>query len=789
LNVFLSASSIVLGSPQWSGLAGALCVPLLLLVLWGTWRAPLPANWKWSLCCLKSLAIVLLAVCLLDPRFTRHRARPGENIVLLLVDQSASMQMRRSSTSSETRGDWARRMLDPNQEWHTELARNFKVRKFLFGDGLHRVESLQSLEFQAPASRLGNALSGIQSRFRGQPLAAILLVSDGNSTDGAPAHLEQLGIPVFPIVEEHSSGIRDIGIRQISVSQTNFEDAPVTVQAHLGFAGERPRQVVVELEAQAGQDSNPPQIQTLAVPPENDLTVRFQLHPQRRGALFYRLKVRAADDPDAMTNPDTSPEATLANNVRWLVVNRKTHLSRILYVGGRPNWEHKFLNRALSSDPQLQLVSLIRIARKEAKFDFRGRAGESSNPLFRGFKPNADEETEDYSQPVLIRLKMRDANELRDGFPKEKGRLYEYDALILDDVEAAFFTHDQQVLLERFVAERGGGLLMLGGLDSFRNGKWERTPVADALPVYLNRSSDGPSGELAWQLTQEGWLEPWLRLHETEQAEQARFRNAPPLSIVNAISQIKPGARLLAEVVGAEGGANPAVVIQQYGQGRTGALLVGDLWKWSLQAEDASQDANGKTWRQMARWLVGDVPQRLEASVAQSEMNGSGATTIQVRLRNREFLPEEGKPVAIRIQQPDGTQVTLDAQPSLKEPGLTESQFVSRQTGAYVAEISVAGDESSPAQSTQIGWTSDPAADEFSIPTVNLALLQELAQRTGGDVISQNRLNKFIASFPERTLPVMETETIPLWHTSWILMTILALLAGEWGLRRWKGLA
>lgn len=789
MNVFLSASLIVLGSPQWGGLALILSVPLLLLLLWGTWRAPLPANWKWSLCCLKSLAIVLLAICLLDPRFTRHHAKPGENIVLLLADQSASMQIRRSSTSPETRGDWTKQMLDPNQTWQTELARNFKVRKYLFGDGLHRVENFQDVEFQAPASRLGSALSGIQSRFRSQPLAAILLVSDGNSTDGAPSNLEQLGIPVFPIVDERSSGIRDIGIRQISVSQTNFEDAPVTVQANLGFAGERPQQVVVRLEPQAGQDSNPPQIQTLTVPPENDLTVRFQLQPKRRGALFYQLKVHAADDPEAFTDPETSPEATLANNVRWLVVNRETHISRILYVGGRPNWEHKFLNRALSSDPQLQLVSLMRIARKEAKFDFRGRVGESSNPLFRGFKPDADEETEDYSQPVLIRLNMRDAKELRDGFPKEKGTLYEYDAIILDDVESAFFTHDQQALLERFVAERGGGLLMLGGLDSFRNGKWERTPVAETLPVYLNRTSDGPSGELTWQLSKEGWLEPWLRLHETEQAEQARFRNAPPLSIVNAVSQIKPGARLLAEVVSADGKTSPAVVIQQYGQGRTGALLVGDLWKWSLQADDVSQDVGGKTWRQMARWLVGDVPQRLEASVAQSEMNGHGATTIQVRLRNREFQPDEGKPVTIRIQQPDGTQVTLDAQPSLKEPGLIESQFVSRQTGAYVAEISVAGDESSPAQSTQIGWTSDPAADEFSTPTVNVALLQELARKTGGDVISQDHLNTFISSFPERTLPVMETETIPLWHTSWVLMTVLALLAGEWGLRRWKGLA
>ena len=37
------------------------------------------------------------------------------------------------------------------------------------------------------------------------------------------------------------------------------------------------------------------------------------------------------------------------------------------------------------------------------------------------------------------------------------------------------------------MSQRGGGLLMLGGLDSFAEGKYDRTPVGDLLPVYLDR--------------------------------------------------------------------------------------------------------------------------------------------------------------------------------------------------------------------------------------------------------------------------------------------------------------
>jgi len=75
------------------------------------------------------------------------------------------------------------------------------------------------------------------------------------------------------------------------------------------------------------------------------------------------------------------------------------------------------LNRALLADPQIELVGLIRVARREPKFDFRGRVGETSNPLYRGFGDQAPEEVAQYDQPVLVRLNTRDALELQGGFP------------------------------------------------------------------------------------------------------------------------------------------------------------------------------------------------------------------------------------------------------------------------------------------------------------------------------------------------------------------------------------
>ena len=160
------------------------------------------------------------------------------------------------------------------------------------------------------------------------------------------------------------------------------------------------------------------------------------------------------------------------------------------------------------------MVGLMRVAKREPKFEWRGRAGESSNPLFRGFGKDDPEEGASYDKPVLVRLNTRDAAELSEGFPHEAEELFaEFEAIIIDDLEAEFFTSDQMQLIEEFISRRGGGFIMLGGQESFRGGGYEHTPIAQVLPVYLDpMARPSTPGNLRFELTKEGWLEPWLRL-------------------------------------------------------------------------------------------------------------------------------------------------------------------------------------------------------------------------------------------------------------------------------------
>ncbi len=244
----------------------------------------------------------------------------------------------------------------------------------------------------------------------------------------------------------------------------------------------------------------------------------------------------------------------------------------MLYVSGRPNWEFKFLRRAIDEDKEVELIGLLRIARRQPKFDFRSARAQSTSPLFDGFDHPDPDTAERQDQPVLIRLGTNEV-ELRDGFPKAADELYKYHAVIIDDLEVSFFTPDQQALLRNFVSQRGGGLLMLGGPDSFAEGKYDKTPVGELLPVYLNRPVvPQDDGKYRLVLTREGWLQPWVRVRKTEDEENKRLAGMAAFQTLSRSGEIKPGPWCSRKfrISGGEGTGSGGAVVRQGARG--GAL-------------------------------------------------------------------------------------------------------------------------------------------------------------------------------------------------------------------------
>mgnify|MGYP002622780503 CR=1 FL=1 len=772
-----SFATMIIGNERWVLPAAVLAAAALYVVI-GSYRRASSQRWiGFCAAALKTCGLLALAACLIEPLYSGVRARPGANLFAIAVDNSQSQTIARRNEQVQDR-------LGESQ-WQTRLGQDFELRRYLFAESLQSVPNYNEIPFDGNASQLGHAITTIAERFQDRPLAGILLFSDGNATDFTADFPQLKGVPpIYPVIGDDDNGLRDIGIESVAVSRSPFEDAPISVKAQIRTLGDVGETVTAEvLDPQGERVAH----QSLSVDPSGAaLAFRLQFAAPHRGVEFYQLRVAEGEEFDQFDDSSTTDEATLANNQRTLTIDRGTRPQRVLYVSGRPNWEFKFLRRALEEDEAVQLTALIRIAKREPKFKWKDNQVDSSNPLFRGFDEQDPDEKEQYDQPVFVRIETQDGNELREGFPKITEQLFVYDAVILDDVEAEFFTRDQMALLEEFVSRRGGSLLMLGGQESFRRGGYARTPLRDLLPVYLDREPAAtPSGRLRLTLSRDGWLQPWIRLRGNEQDEQARLNDMPSFQTLNPLTGIKPGAMVLAYADDGGGNQFPALVAQQFGRGKTAAVAIGDLWRWALRRASPEQNDQARATRQLVRWLIADVPGQVEATV---ESDDKHVARIEVRARNKDFQPLDNAAVKVTVAPVAGTEITLDAEPSLDEPGLFTVEYVPREPAAYRVTAEVTDGTGSDAGQAVAGWVYQPAVEEFRKLTWNRAELQRIAEATGGQVVEPSNLESFVRELPEKSAPVTEHYTYPLWHQSTVFLFALSCFIGEWGLRRFRGL-
>ena len=775
------------GAASWALPVGLLTAVGFAVLIWAYMRSRTSGGMKALLTAMKMVSLGLLALCLLEPMQQTTRPEKGANLMVVMADDSQSLQIK-DRGESETRETMLKQKLNDDSDWLASLAEDFDVRRYQFDRRLRPVSNFTDYRADQRGSDLIGNLGLVTQRFAQRPTAGMMLLTDGNASDAGASSLDSIDWenvpPIYPVVVGKTRPAKDLGITQITSTQTNFESAPVTVTAELLAHGYTGRRVVVQLLDESGEEVDRKEVDR--VEDGKRFAVRFKTRPARRGVNVYSVKAFAQGEELSVETAESSGEATIVNNEAATIVDRGNGPFRILYVSGRPNWELKFLRRSIQGEEEIDLVALVRIAKREAKFSFRGNTGQKSNSLFKGFESQDDDTTEQHDEPVFLRLGTRDKDELLGGFPKDQQSLFQYDAIVLDDLESKFFTEDQKSLIQQFVSLRGGGLLMLGGQESFGSGEYDRTQIGEILPVYLDRVAPKLGAKFRLSLTREGWLQPWVRIEATETEEKKRLIAMPKFKTLNLTNSIKPGATVLASVHSGENKEYPALVVQPFGKGRTGALMIGDLWRWQLKSDEENEDLK-KAWRQTLRWLVSDVPRRVQVEVNRKS-DANRTAEIKVRVRDENYKPFDNASIAIEVATPDGKSIELAAEPSDTEPGLYLANFVSNASGAYRATVIANSDDGSEIEQREAGWVSDPDSEEFESLEPNREFLQELARRSGGEVLELDGLDKFVASLEHREVPVVETRSLPWWHR-WPIFTIaIGLLVCEWGVRRLKGL-
>ncbi|MCA9058015.1 MAG: hypothetical protein KDA85_05930, partial [Planctomycetaceae bacterium] len=344
-------------------------------------------------------------------------------------------------------------------------------------------------------------------------------------------------------------------------------------------------------------------------------------------------------------------------------------------------------------------------------------------------------------------------------------------------------------------------------------------PVGELLPVDLSRHVPASSGAVRMKLTRDGWLQPWIRLRSDEAAEESRLAAMPDFVTLNPVEGVKPGAIVMASVEDTQGQSWPALVVQRFGKGRSGALCIGDFWRWRLHegreqlrlqagqfggvqsanivapgetpGEDLSDHARAS--RQLMRWLVADVPRQLNVQVQPDPMLGVGMVRILASVRGADFEPREDADVQFVVTSPAGKEIKLTGMAADETAGDFEAVVSALDPGPWqvsvTATLPAEPDQASPEPlTTTTGWASQPDQDEMRSVHVNRSLLERLTTMTGGRLVKISELDDFISSFPVDQVAVVEIHSWQIWHQWWVYLIAVACLVGDWTLRRRRGL-
>ena len=705
------------------------------------------ARQKAVLAALRVATLALLLFCLFRPVLVVKAAVSQQNFLAVLVDDSRSMQI--ADWDGKPRADFIRReFTDRGGAALGALSSRFVVRTFRFSSAAHRLGAPAELTFGGSQTRLGTALDGVRQELAGLPLAGVVLVSDGADTTDASLTdallgLEAASIPVFTVGVGQDRLPRDIQVSRINVPRTALKGTSLLVDAVItqtGYAGET---VTLDVEDE-GRIVGSQEVRLPADGEPAAVRVRFTANdPGSR-----RLRFRIAQRPG---------ELVAQNNAREALIDVRDRREKILYFEGEPRFEYKFIRRAVAEDPNLQIVGLQRTA--DNKF---------------------------------YRQELDNPEQLVAGFPRTREELFAYRGLILGSVEAGAFTGDQLRMIAEFVERRGGGLLTLGGGRSFAEGSYAGTPVADVLPVALERPRaplETPAvARLKVRPTRAGEAHAVTQLGANEQESAARWTSMPGVTSVNSLGAVKPGATVL--LTGADERRRDQIVLayQRYGRGKALVFPIQDSWLWQMHVSMSVEDMTHENyWRQLMRWLVDGVPEHVEAHTNAERVEAGETVRITASVVDPTFVEINDARVVARVNGPKGT-VDVPLQWTGEKSGEYRGTFVAADEGAYSAQIEASrGDKPLGTGIAQLHAA--PGDAEYFDATMQEARLRRIADDTGGKFYTPDTLSSLPEDVSYSGRGITTVEERDLWHMPIVLALLVMLVCGEWGYRRAVGLA
>ena len=626
---------------------------------------------------------------------------------------------------------------------------------------------LTALAAEGSVTALGTAVRESLAAHRGQPIAGILLVSDGVSNTGseprrAATEASKLGVPIHTLGIGSEQGPSNAQVLEVETSPVVFVRDPVQFNVLFAAVGLQGEPATVTVEYRGGDDpwtEIARQDVTLGVEGEVDrLAVPFT--PERIGN--YDLRATIAVDGNELTDTDNRAAASFR-------VVRET--IRVLLLAGHPAPEVQFLRNALLRDPGIEFASWLQSAAPE------------------------------YEQIGDRRLRR---------LPATQEELDHFDVIVLFDPDMASLEPEWSDRLSKFVGSSGGGLIYVAGelnsrqlfqsgMSGMRGSEWLRTlPVSVDPGLYQSAAEVRLSSQQLWnlELTSEGNRDSIFRFAADPARNREVLSSLPGMYWHFPVTRAKPAATVLAQHgdprMRNTFGRHVLMALHRYGPGWSMFIGFDSTYRWRYLDADYFDGFWARLIDRVGRSkaLGGRYPFTLATD--RSSYRAGDTVSAIVRFTDHEEGLASLTQLNGEVETPQGVALPLEWEPREGELEALQATFPVPEPGPYLLRVlpatpEAAGDASLRPVTLQIQVASPQ--QELDRPILDAGLLRDVSRAAGGQFFRLTQFTEIPSAFQVREVVRTHEFRDELWDAPLLFTVLVAALTLEWILRKRHRLA
>jgi len=735
--------------------------------VWFAYRSDIVRNtgaWRWLLAAMQFAAALAVVVIIWDPSVRSLVDKSTKNTVLVIFDTSESMSVqdegdaRIRENKAATRNSRLDRAIEsfrntfkpgePGSPYYEIHGFDAACYASASTDALRRwgrstnAHAAMSLLDKYDIERLEDTAGVLDSK--GSKVVGAVIYTDGQADDKNVESyfpLKKDGLKALIVGVGSEEVQRDLAVTSLRVPASAALDTAYALEADVTATGMASTDTKVTLYI----DGAPIDAKICQVKDAEPATLRFDLAANALGR--HRVTARAEM---------SGGEANLANNTREAVLNVvETPRMKVLLYSRTASFDIGKIRSSLERDKKIDLdVGLDAIISQNLSEQTNVPRQTSAR---KGTRPGGPEAPAPKPQ-VMGGTPL----------PADKQGFYAYDVIILGPIGADALTREQAEGLYSFVAERGGGLVVLSGRDEFDVSAWTDEKMKALLPIETPGNGDvDVLPKQALEITTagaEGGLE----------ATADSAQSPAAIAAHHASAVTKPAAYIWAKSADA-----PIVTVHRVGRGKVCFINAHGLHGWYRE------DVNGGVLRRFLSSLTGALG-RIRSS--QSKVEVFAARHSQDPLR-----------VSFDASVYDDSWASVEGATVLLEAGGQTVRMQETAKGRYSAEVSPIEEESAlvTVSAEKGGSFIGERMFAATLPRPRMemdhverdgAFLKALAKRTGAQYCDISNLNPETASMFPATSKYHEGGLRSAWRTWWLLVALCLLLSATWFVRRSIGL-